>query len=197
MTTPFRRLSSESRFEASLARTKVFNIIKAKSFFREKIKLASGRESDFYFNMKPTLYSAELEAVAKLVITELPDDIDYVGGLAMGALPLISAVTMVSAQQKKELLGFYVREPKDHGTMLTIEGLAQHETLAGKKVAILDDVTTTGGSAMKAVKEAKEAGAEVIIVLSLVDRGEGAVDFYREREIPFRAIFTASEFMAD
>src|SRR3989304_3245501 len=73
------------------------------------------------------------------------------------------------------LAGFFVRKkPKEHGAKLLVEGLAKHETIAGKRVAIIEDVTTTGGSAMKAAEAAREAGAEIALVFTLVDRQEGA-----------------------
>ena len=119
-----------------------------------------------------------------------------VGGLAVGALPLISTIPMLSARHAKPIPGFFVRkEVKDHGTMKLVEGLAEGETLRGKRVVILDDVTTTGGSAMIAVQAATDAGAKVILVLSVVDREEGAEEFYKEKGIPFEALFRASELL--
>ena len=85
---------------------------------------------------------------------------------------------------------------KDHGTKRLVEGLKPGDTLAGKAVVILEDVTTTGGSALVAVKAAREAGANVVLVLSVVDRQEGAEAAFAEAGVPFRSIFTAAEFLA-
>ena len=119
--------------------------------------------------------------------------VDRIGGLEMGAIPVIVAVTHRSASTIRPLPGFFVRKAvKDHGTKRSIEGAADIE---GKNVVIVDDVTTTGESAMVAVQAAKNAGATVTLVLSIVDRCEGAEAFYRKRGIPFASIFTAKDFL--
>jgi len=195
---PRRDPGTLSGFEAKFLRDKVFNIIKAKSFFRERITLASGRESDFYFNMKPSMFSPDgAYEISQLLFDHLRDEnFDYVGGLALGALPLVSNLSAFSHSKSQPIAGFFVRDKvKDHGTKLLIEGLSKGETLEGKKVVILDDVVTTGGSAMKAVNAALEAGASVILVLALVDREEGAAEFYKDAKIRYESIFKASEFM--
>ena len=91
--------------------------------------------------------------------------------------------------------GFFVRKAvKDHGTKKRIEG---PENLRGKRVAILEDVTTTGGSAIQAVEVAREAGAEVVLVLSIVDRLEGARELFAKAGVPFASLFTADDFLKD
>src|SRR4029077_13572285 len=96
----------------------------------------------------------------------------------------------------RSMPGFFVRkEIKDHGTRRLDEGVEPSE-LKGKNVVILDDVTTTGASAMIAVKAAQDHGANVIAVLSLVDRNEGAAEFFRTAGIRFDWIFTAADFLA-
>jgi orotate phosphoribosyltransferase len=188
-----------STFEANLLREKVHRIIKEKSFAEGDFVLVSGRKSKYYLDMKPTLFSPEgATAVAELVLNELENTrVDYIGGLAVGAIPLASAVAIVSARYECPLPGFFVRSAvKDHGTKKLIEGLAAGETLAGKRVVIVDDVTTQGKSAMTAVEAAREAGAEIVLVLSIVDREEGAEEFFRAQSIPFRWLFRASEFLS-
>ncbi len=176
-------------------RSDAFKIIRNKSFRRGKFLLVSGKESDFYLDMKPTLFDPHgANLVAELLLDRIKDrKVDCVGGLAMGAVPLVTAVTMLSAGGPKPVPGFVVRKRiKDHGTKNLIETA---ENLAGKNVAILDDVTTSGGSAMEAVIAAQEAGATVVVVLAVVDRGEGAAEFYREKGIPFEYLFHVREFM--
>ncbi len=187
-----------SPFEANLLREKLFRIIKEKSFARGRYKLASGKESDYYLDMKPTMFDPEgSHAIAELVLEKLRGiKVDYAGGLALGAVPLVSALALMSSRDERPIPAFFVRkEVKDHGTKKLVEGLGPNDTLQGKKVVILEDVTTTGGSAMIAVDAAQRSGAEIVLVLSIVDREEGAPEFYRERGIPFEAIFRASEFM--
>ena len=87
------------------------------------------------------------------------------------------------------------KKPKEHGARLSVEGLLPGETLAGKRVVIVEDVTTTGGSALKAVDAAREAGAEIAFVLTIVDREEGATEEFAARGLAFRAIYRASEFL--
>jgi orotate phosphoribosyltransferase len=194
-----RRPDELSPFEFNLLRNKTFNIIKTKSFALGSYDLASGRHSDYYLDMKPTMFDPEgLNGLAQMVLHRLATvDVDCVGGLALGAVPLVSAVSMGSQSTEKPLPGFFVRkEVKDHGTMKLIEGFARDEDIKGKRVVILDDVTTTGGSAMIAVTAARDAGAKIVLVLSIVDREEGAPQFYEQNGIPFEWFFRASEFKA-
>jgi orotate phosphoribosyltransferase len=195
---PLRLPTAPTRFEANLMRTKVFNLIKERSFFRERMTLASGKVSDFYFDMKPTMFSPEgAKALSAMILEKLQKlNVDYVGGLELGAVPLISTITMLSHGSPREIPGFFVRKNvKSHGTKKLVDGLAAGETLRGKRVVILEDVTTTGGSAMVAVDAARQSGAEVIMVLSVVDRGEGAAEYYKEAGIAFECLFTAAEFL--
>jgi orotate phosphoribosyltransferase len=196
---PLRRNeTARNEFDSAILRSKVLKLIKENSFFRGKITLASGKESDFYFDMKPTMLNPEGSALlSELIFEKLSTmPIDYVGGLAVGAIPIVSCLTMFSHSKGRPLPGFFVRnEIKNHGTKRLVEGLPVGESLAGKNVVILDDVTTTGGSAMIAVEAAKSAGAAVILVLSVVDRQEGASEFYERAGVPFDSLFTADEFL--
>ena len=185
------------RFPANKRSTqaRVFDIIKARSFRRGKFTLVSGKTSDYYLDLKPTMFDPEgATLLATLILEHIAKiKVDCIGGLAMGAVPLIATVNVVSFTQNRPLPGFFVRKAvKDHGTRRRVEGSAD---LMGKSVVILDDVTTTGGSAMEAVSAAREAGAQVVLVLSVVDREEGATEFYQKEGIPFAALFTASEFL--
>jgi len=186
-----------SPFEANLLRSKVFNLIKSKSFSKGKYILASGQESNYYLDMKPTMFDPEgSHALSEIILERLESlKVDYVGGLALGAVPLISVITMLSHQRERPIPGFFVRkEVKDHGTKKLVEGVSD-DALKDKRVVILEDVTTTGGSAMVAMRAAQEAGAKIILVLSIVDRGEGATEFYAKEGIPFECLFTANEFL--
>jgi orotate phosphoribosyltransferase len=177
-------------------RKKAFQLIKEKSFAVGDFVLASGKRSKYYLDMKPAMLSPEGANVLAQLILERIDDLDvhYVGGLAMGAVPLISVINMVSYQRGKPIPGFFVRKSvKDHGTMKLIETAGD---LRGENVVILEDVTTSGESAMIAVNAVKAVGANVLLVLSIVDREEGATEFYAKSGIPFDYLFKTSEFMA-
>jgi orotate phosphoribosyltransferase len=183
---------------ARTIRSKAFSLINERSFFRSKITLASGKESDFYFDMKPTMFHPEgASLLAEMVFERLKtENIDYVGGLAVGAVPLLSPLNALSFMRGHPIPGFFVRQSvKDHGTKKTVEGLTNDSDLQGKAVAILDDVTTTGGSAMIAVRAARNLGAKVVIVLSIVDREEGATESFKTEGVAFEALFTAGEFL--
>lgn len=180
------------------ARARLHDIIAKRSFGRGEITLASGRKSDFYFNLKPTMLDAEGAALlAQLTLDTLAaEELDYIGGLEMGAVPIAAAAAAVSALTDSPVHAFFVRkQPKEHGAKLLIEGLMKDESLAGKRIAVIEDVTTTGGSAMKAVEALKETGAEIALVFTMVDRQEGAAEAFAAAGLRFAALFKAEEFL--
>jgi orotate phosphoribosyltransferase len=180
-------------------RSELFDIIRQRSFGRGKVKLASGRESDFYFDLKPTmLHPAGGAFIAELILDALEGiAVDYIGGLEMGAVPLASTAAAASHWRGRPVAATFVRKrPKDHGAQKLVEGLMKTESLNGKSVVILEDVTTTGGSAIQAAEAIKAEGGKVVLVLSVVDRLEGAADAFAAAGLPFRALFTAEEFLA-
>jgi orotate phosphoribosyltransferase len=174
-------------------RARLLTIVRDKSYIQGDVVLASGERSTFYFDMKPTMFDPE---GADLLCALLLDRIakvkcDLVGGLEMGAVPLISPINAESFRQGRPIAGFFVRkQPKGHGTKKRIEGTTD---VAGKAVVIVEDVTTTGGSAMKAVEELREAGATISLVISILDRQQGAAELYKAAGIPFASLFTAGE----
>jgi orotate phosphoribosyltransferase len=183
---------------AQSARARLADIIFKRSFGRGEITLASGRKSDFYFNLKPTMLDPEGAALlAEMTLDALAADrIDYVGGLEMGAVPIAGAIAQLSFLKGRPIPAIFVRKkPKEHGAKLSVEGLAKGETLAGKRVVVVEDVTTTGGSAMKAVEAVRDAGGEVVLVFTMVDRDEGATEFFAEQKLPFRSLYRAGEFL--
>jgi orotate phosphoribosyltransferase len=191
------RVTREDR-AASDTRSSLFALIKARSFSRGNKMLVSGRTTNYYFDMKPTMFHPAGAAwIAELMLDRIEGlKADYVGGLAIGAVPLVNSIAMLSHQRGRPIPGFFVRaQVKDHGTQRRVEGTS--ESLAGKNVVIVEDVTTTGGSASTAVEAATAEGAKVVLVLSIVDRLEGAVENFKNRGIAFQAIYTADEFMAE
>src|SRR5262249_8101157 len=146
-------------------------------------------------DLKPTMLDPEGASVlAELILPRLYDlRADYVGGLAVGAVPLLSPIAMASYFSGKGMPGFFVRkEIKDHGTRRHVEGVRRGE-LGGKTVVILDDVTPTGSSAMTAVRAAQNHGANVLMVLAWVDQNEGAAAFSQSGGIKFDWIFPAAD----
>jgi len=184
--------------DIAAARARLADIIRTRSFGRGKVILASGRESDFYFNLKPTMLDPEGAALlAELTLDALKGETyDCVGGLEMGAVPIAGAIAQLSWLKGTPKPAIFVRKkPKEHGARLSVEGLAKGESLAGRRVVVVEDVTTTGGSAIKAAEAVREAGGEIALVLTMVDRQEGAAETFRDAGITFRALFTASEFL--
>jgi orotate phosphoribosyltransferase len=182
------------------ARARLHEIIRTRSFGRGEITLASGRKSNFYFNLKPTMLDAEgASLLAELTLEALVSEkVDYVGGLEMGAVPIAGAIAQLSFLRGAPIQAFFVRKkPKEHGAKLTVEGLAKGESLQGKRVVIVEDVTTTGGSALKAVDVVRDAGGDIAFVLTMVDREEGAAETFRDAGLPFRSLFKAAEFLKD
>jgi orotate phosphoribosyltransferase len=187
-----------SALSKSASRARLAEIIRKRSFGRGEITLASGRKSDFYFNLKPTMLDPEgATLLAELTYEALKDDkLDFVGGLEMGAVPLAGAIAQLSWIKGHPIAAFFVRKkPKEHGARLAVEGLAKGESLQGKRIVIVEDVTTTGGSALKAVEAVRDAGGEIVLVLTMVDREEGATETFAEAGLEFRSLYKAGEFL--
>ena len=176
----------------------LFEIIRARSFRRGTFRLASGRESELYFNLKPTMMSAKgaLFSARALLARIWPEKPDYVGGLEMGAVPVIASLAALSEEAGKPVNTFFVRkQAKGHGTMDMIEGLSAHETLAGSKVLVVDDVATSGGSLIKAADAVRAAGGKVETALVLIDREEGAAEALALQDIRLLSVFKGREFL--
>ena len=161
-----------------------------------EVKLASGASSTFYFDMKRTAFHPEgASLIAQLILAEFVRiKVDYVGGLEMGAVPLVACVVQQSFPDRP-LSGFFVRkQPKEHGTRRLIEGLRHEDSLTDTSVVLLEDVTTTGGSVLKAVSAVREEGAAVSRIVTVVDRLEGAAENLARENVELAAILTARDF---
>lgn len=190
---PLRREAAKHDYRAEL-----FELIRTRSFGRGKIMLASGRESDFYFDLRPTtIHPAGATAVGELICDALEDmNAEFVGGLEAGAIPIATAVAIASHRRGGKLQAFFVRKKvKEHGARKMIEGLPKGESLKGRNVVVLEDATTTGGSSMQAVRALREEGASILCVLTIVDRLEGAKENFAAEGLELRAIYTADEFL--
>ena len=159
--------------------------------------LASGRHSTVFFDMKKTILDPEGAALVGDAFLDLLDGeaADFVGGLVMGAVPIVSAVCVRSVDRRparaKPLRGFFVRkEAKDHGTAQQIDGHLED----GAQVVVVEDVTTTGGSALKAVDAVRARGCTVATVLTIVDRLEGAEENLKSHGLKLAAVFTKNDF---
>lgn len=174
------------------------DIINEKSFsYGDEIKLSSGLVSRLYFDMKPTMLDAEASyLIAKEILALLSDDVDFVGGLEMGAVPIVAALCPVSFLEKRPVSAFFIRKKaKKHGVRKLIEGIGRDVNLAGKNVVLVDDVTTTGKSMISALDAVVAAGGEISQVISIVDREEGAVELFASYGINFTPILRARDFI--
>jgi len=157
--------------------------------------LASGRESNYYFNCKPTTLDPEGMNLIGSIIFEMVKDssITAAGGLTLGADPLANALSVISYQKGKPIKSFIVRkDAKDHGTKSAIEGNVK----AGDRVLILDDVITTGGSTITAIEQANKAGLIIDRVITLIDREEGGRENIQQHVGKIEAILTRTQIMA-
>lgn len=177
----------------------MFDIRPLQDLFRSRalkfgdFTLASGRKSTYYVDkMQVTLHSHGLRLISEGFWDALRDlPFDAVGGMTIGADPLVAGVLTIASQAGRDLKGFLVRkEPKGHGTQKFIEG----PLAAGDRVVILEDVVTTGGSSLLAIDRVQEFGAQVVQVLAIVDRLEGGAASFAARGIPFRALMTIADF---
>ncbi|MDF1578221.1 MAG: orotate phosphoribosyltransferase [Desulfurivibrionaceae bacterium] len=174
-------------------------IILEKSYREGKFKLSSGLESDFYIDGKQTTLSAEGGYLCGKEIFKLirknPEPIAAVGGMTLGADPLVTAASLVSFLEKLPIPAFIVRkESKGHGTEQYIEGLKNLP--AGGTVALLEDVVTTGTTLLKVIERVEAQGFKVGLVVTVVDRQEGGAETLAEAGYPLKAIFTREELLS-
>ncbi|MDZ7992621.1 MULTISPECIES: orotate phosphoribosyltransferase [unclassified Nostoc] len=154
--------------------------------------LSSGLRSSYYVNKtQVTLHPQGALAVGRLLFPLLPVDTQAVGGLTMGADPIVTAVSIVSVYENRPIPALIIRkEAKGYGTRAYIEGPSLPE---GAKVVVLEDVVTTGQSALKAVERLKDAGYTVNQVISLVDRQQGGGELYQSAGLKFETLFSIQE----
>lgn len=179
----------------------LFDIIRRRAFRQGgQFTLASGRTSTIYFNLKPAMLDAEGARLigAALAAKAVELGADTVGGLEMGAVPLVASAAAMSAVAGRPLSAVFVRKAaKEHGTRSLVEGLAEGESLQGRRVVVVEDVTTTGGSALKAIEALRQAGATVRDAVTVLDREEGAAEAFAAAGIQLHPLFRKSEFAVE
>jgi orotate phosphoribosyltransferase len=179
-------------------RARLLALLRTLSFERRKVILASGKESDFYVDCKRTTLTAEGHVlVGRLLfdrVRRIQPLVRGVGGLTLGADPIASAIALTSFLEGAPVDSFIVRkEPKGHGTGQWIEG---RKTIPdGSRVVVIEDVVTTGGSALKAIERCRVEKLEPVACLALVDRLEGGREAIEAQGVPLEALFTREDFL--
>ncbi|MEM7757211.1 MAG: orotate phosphoribosyltransferase [Cyanobacteria bacterium P01_A01_bin.40] len=170
----------------------LLDLIVKQAYVEGDFTLSSGVKSPYYINCKQVTLTAEgALALGRLLFQLLPENTQAIAGLTLGADPMVSAVSVVSAYENQPIPALIIRkQPKGHGTKAYIEGPS---LASGAKVIVLEDVVTTGGSALTAVERLQAAGYEVTQILALVDREQGGKELYQSKEIQFQALFSIKE----
>lgn len=154
--------------------------------------LASGRTSTYFMDAKLVTLEAEGLRQVSLGLFDLLSDLEFdaVGGISMGADPIVAGMLTVAAETGRPLDGWLVRkEAKGRGTNKYVEGPVKD----GAKVIVVEDVVTTGGSALLSVERIREAGGQVVCVVGIVDRLEGGAAAFATADVPFRPLLTVTD----
>lgn len=185
-------LSSDTSTDLESQRQLLLDLFCQLAYKEGDFVLSSGQRSSYYINGKQvTLHPQGALVVGRFLLSLLPTDTKAVAGLTLGADPIVTAVSVVSAIANRPIPALIVRkEPKGHGTKAYIEGL---NLPVGAKVVVLEDVVTTGQSALKAVERLKNADYTVEQVIALVDRKQGGAQLYESAGLKFQAVFSIED----
>lgn len=179
-------------------RVELAKLLLEKSYREGDFTLASGKKSSYYFDGRQTALHPKGAWLIGNLFNHLLADIDNlhaVGGMTLGADPLVTATSVISFEKGQDISAFIVRkEAKGHGTGNYIEGLANIPK--GSRVAMLEDVVTTGGSLLKACDRVKDAGLEIVAVATILDRQEGGKEAIEKAGYTLRSIFTPSSLVS-
>lgn len=182
--------------QAHVFKEKLIQILRERSYREGDFTLASGKKSSFYLDVKETALDPEgaflIGTLAVEVLQRENLNPHGVGGLTLGADPLATSVSLAAFANGMRVPAFIVRkQPKDHGTLAWIEGAKTFPK--GAELVVLEDVTTTGGSSLKAVEKLEEAGFKVSAIITVVDRMEGAREIIEARGLKFFSLSTLPE----
>jgi orotate phosphoribosyltransferase len=178
--------------DTAAARARLLEIIKDKAIVHGRVTLSSGREADYYVDLRRITLDGEAAPLVGAVMRDLVSDLDYdaVGGLTLGADPVATAILHASAAAGDRKDAFVVRKAgKAHGLQQRIEG----PSISGRRVVIVEDTSTTGASPLEAATAAREAGAEVVAVATIADRATGAGEKFAEAGLEYRFVYDVSE----
>lgn len=186
-------ISPASKAVTMYDRDRLMELFKERALKFGEFTLASGKTASYYLDGKQIiLHSEGLRLVSEGLLDLLSDvEFDAIGGMSIGADPIIGGTITVAAERGRDLQGFMIRkEAKGHGTGKYVEGPVQ----PGMKVVIVDDVVTTGGSSLLAIDRIEEFGCKVVQVVAIVDRMEGGAANFAKRDLPLRSLLTVEDF---
>ena len=169
-------------------RARLLDLIRAKAIVHGRVVLSSGKEADYYVDLRRITLDGEASPLVGRVMLDLVADldIDAVGGLTLGADPVATAMLHARAASGGRLDAFVVRKAgKAHGLQQRIEGPA----IAGRRILVVEDTSTTGASPLEAARAAQEAGATVVAVATIADRATGAAEKFAEAGLEYRYVF--------
>ena len=175
------------------SKTALIDLVRERALKFGDFTLASGKKAKYYLDGKQvTLDARGLRLLSEGLLDLLADvEVDAVGGMSIGADPIVAGVLTVAAERGRDLQGFLVRkEPKGHGTQRYIEGPVQ----PGARVAIVEDVVTTGGSSILACERVREFGATPVVVAAIIDRMEGGRAAFEGIGVELRSLLTIRDF---
>jgi orotate phosphoribosyltransferase len=177
-------------------RERLLELLVEKSLEVRPVTLSSGRTSDYYIDTKRVTLSPEgAYLTAELMLEKIRPDVSAVGGLTLGADPIVASISVLSHLQGRGLAALIVRkEPKKHGTMNYVEGPALEK---GAKVAVVEDVVTSGASLLRAIDRIAAAGYQPVQALTILDRQEGGREALELRGFALQALFTRDDLKID
>ncbi len=184
----------KSELDLGNARKRLLSIILKNGFERGVFRLTSGKLGAYYIDCrKVSLHPEGASLIGTLLLNELQDfEVNAIGGLTLGADPVVTSVAIASFQQSQNPINAFIvrKQAKEHGKNQGIEG---PDLQQNAKVAIVDDVITTGGSAIQAAKRVEAAGAQVECILSIVDRLEGGREAMEDLGYKVKSLFTIED----
>ncbi len=173
-------------------RARLLEIVKAKAVVHGRVTLSSGREADYYVDLRRITLDGEAAPLVGRVMLDLTADLEFdaVGGLTLGADPVATSMVHAAAAAGRRLDAFVVRKAgKAHGLQQRIEG----PSIAGRRVLVVEDTSTTGASPLEAATAAREAGATVVGVATIADRATGAAAVFAEAGLGYRFVYGLAE----
>jgi orotate phosphoribosyltransferase len=178
--------------DTAAARARLLEIVKDKAIVHGRVTLSSGREADYYVDLRRITLDGEAAPLVGVVMRDLVADLDYdaVGGLTLGADPVATSILHASAAAGDRKDAFVVRKAgKAHGLQQRIEG----PSIEGRRVVIVEDTSTTGASPLDAANAAREAGAEVVAVATIADRATGAAAKIEAEGVAYRFVYSLED----